>query len=192
MDEKSLAGAISHLTGIAHDLLDSTKTKYLLQHFLDESQNQYIESHLQGPEAEFLRAEPSAEWQRHLRSFDSYAAEIAARARAAGVPLVITLVPWRVQAAMLSMDEFPKGYDPCKLEGTLRAIVTRDGGTYLDILPDYLTVPNPEQHYFPVDGHPDAGGHAMIAGFLARELTRGTNSTFALAAQQQPALEKSK
>jgi hypothetical protein len=190
--EKSLAGAISHLTGIAHDLLDSTKTKHLLQHLMDESQSQYVESHLQTPEAEFLRAEPSAEWQSHLRLFDSYAAEIEARARAAGVPMVVVLVPWRVQAAMLSMDKLPKGYDPYTLDGELRAIVTRHGGTYLDILPDFLTVPNPEQHYFPVDGHPDAGGHAMIADFLAGELTRGANSPIALAAQPQVALERTR
>jgi hypothetical protein len=190
--EKSLAGAISHLMGIAHDLLDSTKTKYLLQHLIDESQSQYVESHLQGPEAEFLRAEQSAEWQSHLRLFESYAAEIEERARAAGVPMAIVLVPWRVQAAMLSMDEAPKGYDPYKLDGELRAIVTRHGGTYLDILPDFLTTPNPEQHYFPVDGHPDARGHAMIADFLARELTRGSNSPFPLSAQPQAASERTK
>jgi hypothetical protein len=127
-----------------------------------------------------------------LQLFDSYAAEIEERARAAGVPMAIVLVPWRVQAAMLSMDEFPKGYDPYKLDGELRAIVTRHGGTYLDILPDFLTVPNPEQHYFPVDGHPDAGGHAMIAGFLAREFTHGSNFPLALAAQPQASLKRTR
>jgi hypothetical protein len=106
--------------------------------------------------------------------------------------MAIVLVPWRVQAAMLSLDEAPKGYDPYKLDGELRAIVTRHGGTYLDILPDFLTTPNPEQHYFPVDGHPDARGHAMIADFLARELTRGSNSPFPLSAQPQAASERTK
>jgi hypothetical protein len=190
--EKSLAGALSDLGSIAHGLLDSTKTKYLLEHFLNESRSMYVESHLQGPEAEFLRAEPSAEWESHLRLFDSYAAEIEERARAAGVPMVIALVPWRVQAAMLSMDEFPKGCDPYKLNGELRAIVTRHGGTYLDILPDFLTTPNPEQHYFPVDGHPDASGHAMIADFLARELTRSATLTFEPAARPQASSERTR
>jgi hypothetical protein len=190
--EKSFAGVVSHLSMIVRDLLDSTKTKYLLQHWMNKSQSQYVESHLQGPEAEFLRTEPSAEWQSHLRLFDSYSGEIEARARAAGVPIAIVLVPWRVQAAMLTMDEFPKGYDPYKVDGELRAIVTRHGGAYLDILPDFLTTPNPEQHYFPVDGHPNASGHAMIADFLARALTREANSPFALAAQTHTGSERTR
>ena len=188
--EKSIAGAVSDLLSTVRDLLNSTKTKYLLQHFMSESQSQYVKSHLEGPEARILRAEPSAEWQSRLLSFDFYAADIEARAKAAGVPLAIVLVPWRVQAAMLSMGEMPKGYDPYKLDDELRFIVTSHGGTYIDILPDFRTIPNPEQHYFPADGHPDADGHAMISGFLAKELTNGAIPAFSVAARPQAALEQ--
>jgi hypothetical protein len=192
LGEKSIAGAVSRLTRIAHDLLDSTKTRYLLQHFLDQSQCLYIESHLDGPEAGILRAEPGAQWQSRLRAFDGYAAEIESRARAAGVPLTIALVPWRVQAAMLSSDELPRGYDPYKLGADLRSIVTSHGGTYVDIVPDFRTVPDPEQNYFPVDGHPNAKGHAMIAAFLAKELAAGTTPAIGVLPQPRAAFELSK
>jgi hypothetical protein len=74
---------------------------------------------------------------------------------------------------MISVGEWPADYDPYKLDEEVRAIIESHGGIYIDILPDFRAVPNPERHYFPVDGHPDAAGHAMIAGMLAKELTSG-------------------
>lgn len=82
-------------------------------------------------------------------------------------------VPNRAQAAMISMGKWAAGYDPYKFGEELRAIITRHGGTYIDILPGFRSLPNPGQYYFPVDGHPDARGHAIISGFLAREITSG-------------------
>jgi hypothetical protein len=184
---KSIAGAVSDLESTVRDLLSSTKSEYLLRHFSSESQSQYIRSHLDGPEAVTLKVEPCAEWQSNLLAFDTYAADIEGRARAAGVPLAVVLVPWRVQAAMLGMGEFPKGYNPYKLDDEMRSIVATHGGIYIDILPDFRTIPNPEQNYFPVDGHPDVDGHAMIAGFLAKALINGTVPGFSIPAQAQVA-----
>jgi hypothetical protein len=82
-------------------------------------------------------------------------------------------VPNRPQVAMISMGDWPAGYDPFKLEDEVRASIVRRGGRFIDILPDYRGVPGPERDYFPVDGHPDADGHAIIARFLAKELTSG-------------------
>jgi len=192
LTEKSLAAAIFDLTSTVRDLLNSTKAVYLLMHLSGKSQSQYVRSRLDGPEAGTLRIDPGAEWQSSLLAFDSYAADIEARARAAGVPLAIVLVPWRVQAAMLNVDGCPNGYDPYKLDDELRAIVASHRGTYIDILPDFTAIANPERHYFPVDGHPDADGHAMIAAFLAKELTNGTIPALSIAAGQQAALVRSR
>ena len=52
----------------------------------------------------------------------------------------------------------------------MHAIITSYGGTYVDILPDFRTISNPERSYYPLDGHLDASGHAIIAEFLAKEL----------------------
>ena len=171
--EKSISGAVSDLSSTARDLMDSSETKYLLRHFMYKSQSQYLKSHLEKTEGGIQWASPSAEWQSRLLLFDIYAADIEARARASGVPLVAVLVPNRPQAAMISLDEWPAGYDPFRLDNELRSIVTRYGGIYIDILPEFRSIPNPEQYYFPVDGHPDSEGHAMIASFLAKELTGG-------------------
>ncbi len=115
----------------------------------------------------------SPEWKNRLRHFDSNAAQIEQQAAAAGVPMVAVLVPYRSQASMISMGEWPAGYNPYKLDDELRAIITSHGGTYVSILPGFRSVPNAEQYYLPIDGHPTAEGHAILAELLAKALTSG-------------------
>jgi hypothetical protein len=74
---------------------------------------------------------------------------------------------------MISMKEWPEGYDPYRLGNEIRSIVVSKGGTYVDILRAYRNIPNPEQGYFPVDGHANADGHALISHLLADALTDG-------------------
>jgi hypothetical protein len=161
----------------------SSHSGILFRHFLYESQSQTITSYLaerpdepfmrkiHGPE--FLKVEPSAELQGHLAELDGDIAEIEGQARAAGVPLVAVLLPERAQAAMISKGEWPAGFDPYKLDNELRSMIVRHGGTYVDILPDLRNIPNSEQGFFTVEGHPNAYGHAMISAKLGEELTNG-------------------
>jgi hypothetical protein len=147
-----------------------------------KSQSKYIQSYLalpngsegdwdSGPNA--LKAELNQEWKERIRKFEIQAADIENRARVAGIPIVFVLVPTAAQAAMISLGEWPEGFDPFKIGNELRSIVTNHGGVYVDILPDFRDVPRPEQHYYPINGHPDADGHAIIAKFLTKELTSG-------------------
>jgi hypothetical protein len=159
-------------------LWDRTRTGVVLRHYLYEHEgpDRYVESFLAGntDEAGLLRADLSTDWKPRLHQFDIYVADVAARSRAAGIPLVVVLIPNRAQAAMISAGEWPVGYDPYKLDQELRTIVTSHGGTYIDILPSFRDVPNSELNYFPLDGHADASGHAMISWMLAKELTNGS------------------
>jgi hypothetical protein len=124
--------------------------------------------------AEFLKSQPSFKWQHLLQTFQIDAAQFENQARAAKVPFVAVLLPNRAQAAMLSSGTFPDGYDPYILNNKLRDIIVSHGGIYVDILPDFRKITDAEQYYFPVDGHLDADGHAMISRLLAKELTGGT------------------
>ncbi len=155
---------------------EETRTSIVLKHLLiaSESQDEYIQSYLRnGDNANSLKSEPDAKWQIQLQYFDAELAEIAALAKNAGLPLVAVFVPNRPQAAMISKGDWPAGYDPFKLENEVRDSVVSHGGHFIDILPDYRGIPSPEQDYFPVDGHPDADGQAIIFRFLAKELTSG-------------------
>ena len=171
-------------------------TVLLLRHLLYQSSSIFTKSHLMGGDdgtgnfggedgTGFLRVAQGSAWNNHLQQFDRDAMDIERRSKASGIPIVVTLVPDRVQAAMISKGEWPQGYDPYKLNGELRDIVVRHGGTYLDILADFRAVPTSEQYYFPVDGHPNARGHALISELLAKELTRGAVPALKTASQLQ-------
>jgi len=93
---------------------------------------------------------------------------------------------------MISMGEWPEGFDPYKLDRELRTIVTSHGGTYIDILSDFRTIPNPERAFFPWNPHPNADGHAIIADLLTKRLTSGTISALKVTSQTQAEFEKGK
>jgi hypothetical protein len=166
-------------------------TGILLEHFLYRSASSYVRLSLKGAgDPGFLGENLSPEWRQHLHDYDTYAANIAGQATAAGIPLVVVLVPERAQAAMISMGEWPAGYNPYELDNELRPIVTRHGGTYIDISPDFRSIPNPEKYYFPVDGHPNADGNRIISGLLANVLTGGAVPALQVAEQPKTAQEQ--
>jgi hypothetical protein len=177
-------------TNALQEAFDSTRSALLLRHFLFESQSQYVKSFLMAgdKEAGFLKSEPSAAWRDSLRQFSNAAARNEEQARAAGVPLVTVLVPNRAQAAMISIGEWPAGYDPYKLNDELRSIITSHGGTYIDLLPSFRTIPNPERFYLPVDGHLNKEGYAIVSRLLASALTSGAVPALKAAALPQMTL----
>jgi len=174
---------------------EQSRSSIVLKHllFANDSQDAYVKSYLRNEDfAGFLKAEPGPKWHGQLQSFDNDVAEIEGKAEAAGVPFVAVLVPNRAQAAMINMGVWPAGYDPYVLDHEIRDVVVSHGGTYIDILPDYRGILSPEQDYFPVDGHPDADGHALIARLLTKGLTSGAVPALKAASQPQVASEQSR
>ena len=157
----------------------------MLAHYLYQSETRYVDSYLRGPDsnADFLRVKPSDAWSKDLKQLDKIAEKIEGQARAAGIPLAVVLVPNRPEAAMISMGHWPADFDPYKLGKEVRLIVESHGGKYVDILSDFRTIPNAEKYYFPVDGHPNADGHAMISRFLCARLTGGPGAVLRSALQ---------
>jgi hypothetical protein len=151
--------------------LNETRTVFLLQHFLYQSQSQTVKHYLARRKGvAYLDVEPSAAWQGKLQQFESYVADVLAQAKAARVPVVVVVLPIRAQAAMISRGEWPADFDPYKMGGQIRTIVEKHGGIYKDILHDFRRIPNPERYYLPVDGHLDVGGHEIVSGLLAKAL----------------------
>jgi hypothetical protein len=171
---------------------DESRTSLVLQHLLLglQSRDQYVASYLKdGSNADFLKTQPSAKWQASLRHFDSDAADFEEQAHAAGVPLVAVMLPSRAQAAMLAMDHPPPSYDSYKLDQELRQEIVADGGIYLDVLPVYAKIPNPQRDFFPVDGHPDAQGQRVISDILANVLLPVITSELQLQGNSRPLLK---
>jgi hypothetical protein len=168
------------------------RTAILLRDILYASPSLYVKSSFirTNYRKAFLKSEPSPKWQMRLEEFDSNAADIEGQAREAGIPIVAVLVPDRTQAAMISMGDWPRGFNPYKLDGDLRSIIVSHGGIYIDILPDFRTIPNPQLGYFAVDVHPNADGHRIISGLLAKALTSGAVPALRAAPQPQSLLDK--
>jgi len=162
---------------IANGFRTRTVAPTVLSHYIYGSSSQHMKALLAMPEwsVGYLRTEPSAAWHEWLTNFDRDYAKIAAQAKHAGIPLVVTVVPKQEVALMLAMGEWPSGYDPYKMGDEMRRIVESHGGTFIDILPDIRSrlYPGQEVPYLRVEGHLNAQGQAMISDILLRKLTSG-------------------
>lgn len=148
-------------------------TSFMVEHLLATSPDEYLEHYLASDdETAFLDAEPGVKWRSQLRQFEYYAADIEMHARRAGIPLVAAVLPTRAEATLISIGQWPKGLDPYKFGEEVRSIVERHGGKYVDVLHAFSDVPDNDQFYYPVDGHPNAGGQALFAKLLAKELSQ--------------------
>jgi hypothetical protein len=159
---------------------------------MDASQSQFLKNYLKGDDVSgFLKTEPSAEWQRRLGYFDSYAASIGAQAKAAGVPFVVVLLPARAQVYMLSTGDWPLHYDPYALDRELRRIVVSHGGSYIDILGEFRNMTDIDQMYQPGDEHASDEGHALLARLIEDQLTNGAVPSLTASANRKTSQERS-
>jgi hypothetical protein len=167
--EKGPAGFFGTIRDRIDDYLNDTGFMFLLKHVLYQNGDFYIRQYLarQDDGIAYLRTTPSAVLDHHLQRFAECLAEVRRRASAAGAIVVVTSIPDRAQAAMISRHEWPAGADPYRFGNAIRRIAEDQGVTYLDVPRRFSTITSPERHYFPLDGHPDAQGHAVIAATLA-------------------------
>lgn len=146
---------------------------FVLQHFLYLSPSQYLNHTLsKGHEVDYLRTPAPAALQDDLTVFARNFHQVALRARATKVPIVVTLLPTREQAIMLSNGTWDKGYDPYQLGRMVRRIVEADGARFIDMTPGITRIPDAENGFLPVDGHPTAQGQQMIATLMGNALVR--------------------
>jgi hypothetical protein len=149
----------------------------MLMHFLYGSRSGHLRAYLAQPDdaVGYLKSEPSALWQTWIHGFEDNYAMIQSQAKTAGVALVVTNLPRQEAALMIAIGDWPKGYDPYKLNSDIRRIVTTQGGTFIDLMPDFRgqLYACQELPYLRVEGHLDWRGHAMVSEFLAKGLTSG-------------------
>lgn len=154
--------------------LSDTRTVFLLQHYLYRSQSQFLDHALaQGDAIDYLRVPTPPALQSGLDDFAMVSRRIADRAQAAHVPLVVTPLPLRAQAVMLTNSDWDhKRFDPSRLGRALRTIVEANGARYVDMTEGLASKPQAGQLYFSVDEHLPPQGHTMLAEQLSDALMR--------------------
>jgi SGNH hydrolase-like domain, acetyltransferase AlgX len=160
---------------LAGFLTNHSRAFFMMLHFLYKSDSIYLSHSLSATDeyAASLQDTPSQEWQEKLRRFDTYVADIAARAKTAGVPLVVMALPRHAQVVMISAGVAPPGVNPYAFGDQIKAIVEKNGATYIDILPQFRDVPNVSSAFYPIDQHLTVSGQQLVAQVIAKGLTTG-------------------
>ena len=172
-------GVVSSARAFISSEAMNQSTGSLLRVLLYHIRTLYVRNFLmRRDDSDFLKLRPGPEWEVKMKHFESYAEVIQERARASGVPVAVTLLPNRAQAAMLSMGSWPEGSDPYKTDTEVRAILAKHGAIFLDVVPGFRDVAYAENYFYPIDGHPDARGHALITRMLADALMGSTIAEF--------------
>jgi hypothetical protein len=165
---KSLVARIS-------DLAYQSRLLVAAQHFLFQDRATFVKLYmLHGEDADYLRVPYHRAWQQRLNIFETLLGEMAARAKAAGIPMMLVLGPARIQTALLDSLVRPSNVDPFALGRQLHAIADRHGVMFQDALEGFETISNPDGMYYAVDGHMDADGQAVFARAILQRLLHGT------------------
>jgi hypothetical protein len=148
---------------------------FMVQHWLYKSDSIYLglSESVRDQWTDSLVDHPGAEWQAKLEQFGGYTADMIARAKAAGVPFVVVVLPRHAQAVMIASGDWPPNLDPYSFGNQIKPFIEKDGGVYIDILPDFRNLPHIHSGFHPVDPHLNIAGHAMVAGVLEHALTSG-------------------
>jgi hypothetical protein len=170
-----------------------TRTATLLLNALYSDPRQFVKSSLMASDDNmgYLRDDWSPKWQEKLKVFDGDVARFETEMTAAGVPVVVVMLPTHVQADMVTLGEWPKGFDPYKLNQVVRSIATKHGATYIDILPDIRNEQSIQKGYYSLDVHANPLGNAILSRALAKELTSGAVAKLNVATPPAAVMEAS-
>ncbi len=126
----------------------------------------------------FLLKDYPPKWQALWSATEGYLQDMQQLLRDKNIPFVIVVMPQRLQIAMRQLQLEGNRFDAAKPAKLVQAFGEAQGVPVLDLMPHFLDAARNQQLFFPVDGHPNAAGTALIASAL---------DTFM---RQQPALQK--
>jgi hypothetical protein len=173
------AGQRVDMLGRAKEVVKDSRALTVAEHFMFENPGIEIPMYLRyGDKADFLRPPFSPEWQQRLAAADAIIGETAARFRAAGVPLMVMLIPQRTQAELLSMKKRPSGIDPFALQRALEAIAKKHGATTIDLFSQFASDAHPANFYYPVDNHLNEDGSRAVASSIVKSLSNSGIAAF--------------
>jgi hypothetical protein len=163
----------------AKGMVKDSRALTVAEHFMFENPDIQIPMYLRyGDKADFLRPPFSPAWQQRLAAADEIIGETAARFHAAGVPLLLMVIPQRTQAELLSMKKRPPGVDPFAIQRALSSIAQKYGVGYIDLSSQMMRDPHPANFYYPVDNHLNEDGSRAVARSIVASLSSSGIAAF--------------
>jgi len=155
-------------------LLTESRTMLAAEHFLFQDPSTFLKLWLINKDkADFLRPPFSQKWEQRLGYVDLILGEIAVKARAANVPVVLVEVPNLAQAAILASPDPPHDVSADALNQRLQQISERHGIRFVDVLDQFRRTAQFSRIYYVVDGHLNGEGNVLISRPTVDSVTQG-------------------
>lgn len=158
------------------EALGASRAASVAQHFVLKGDRTYVPTYLRsGDRADFMRAPLPEQWRARVAEFDGRVAGIQAMAARRRVPFVIVFAPQRAQAGLVAGAAGAgsgalAGFDALVLPRALAAAAAAHGAVFVDSDAEIAPGTPTERLFYPVNGHPNAEGHRLIARSLVRRL----------------------
>jgi hypothetical protein len=157
-----------NLGAVLHQLRES-RLFLLMQYYLYRDPAFQVRAFLLNRDpADYVRSPLTPEWQQRVTDFGDLLERM--KQQAGAVPLLLFYIPERAQAALAAMPHEPPGVDPFVIGAALNAEAARHGVQFFDATKAFAEAPDFQSLFYLTDGHPQAGGHAALAGVIERAL----------------------
>ena len=164
-------GVIASIVGGLRSIVQGSSLWMAVLHYRADLPVTYLRFFLRDAErSDFLRQPLSAFWQQQLGYTGTLIQDLATKARAGNVPLLVMFVPQRAQAVLMKYHaDFPD-MAPLTLDHAIAKMVQNNGGTFLDMTPTFAAADNLNPLFYAVDDHITGAGSAMVADRLSQTI----------------------
>ena len=163
-EPKGEAGRLGLQLTLGNELRRLEKYSWLslkLQDLLYKSNRLYLEIYRRFNNASWLDSPLPRQWRQRVEEAKRLILDLNEQLRGENRQLVLLLIPQRVQVVLASIG--PRaGLDPSALLGPLASFAREHGIPVVDALETLDNHPNPEDLYYPLDGHPTAEGDHLL------------------------------
>lgn len=164
----------------AQTVVTGSRAVTVAEHYLFEDPSTYTRLYLNyGDKADFLRQPFTPAWQSRLQDFDLLLGEMAAKFRAAHVPVVLIEIPSLAQVSLLSLQGLPANVDPFAFDRRLEQISAKYRIQFVSVLYDFQRTPGSNRFFYMVDGHMNGDGEALVEDSFVHQLLSGQHAALA-------------